>query len=502
MDRLRRFLPAIPIIPIIAVVLAGAVWFGYRVGEEARRDESSSRPVSRRSSSQGTTVPRLLPDGHVLRCATSLERSRAAADPAGLSPAIDDQTVSDPAEQAVELVDPGPQPQPEVDSESTVDGPVIGEGSTDPTGPPVAAHDQAGPGENGLSGGSSDSLATGAAGSVTRGAVSEAAGATPWATPYRPGERSLQLEQIARQADSHTRRGFDLASRKAYHSARAEFVRALRVVAQGLDSERRSHVHSRALSLGLTAFEEADDFVPVGSGLEGDLDMAGIITGHDTPVLKLTDHRRLTPLQAVQRYVDYARGQLAIAAGGEVAGSMALHALGKLHWSLAEQQAAARPIDDTKALALFQAAAEVCPENYLVFNDLGVLLARAGRYHEAAQVLRRSLAVAENATAWQNLAQVCHRLGDVQRAEEARQRVVALQKAQSKARPGTARPAPSVVWLSPGRFAGSYASVARRWQPAPAAREAAKAGPPSAGLAPVEQASRGWAWDFLLKTRQ
>ncbi|MBN2296051.1 MAG: hypothetical protein JXM70_26705, partial [Pirellulales bacterium] len=40
--------------------------------------------------------------------------------------------------------------------------------------------------------------------------------------------RSKELELIAQQADAHTRRGFDLAGRRAYFSARTEFIQALR----------------------------------------------------------------------------------------------------------------------------------------------------------------------------------------------------------------------------------------------------------------------------------
>jgi hypothetical protein len=49
--------------------------------------------------------------------------------------------------------------------------------------------------------------------------------------------RSEQLEAIAREADRHTRHGFELAGRGAFFAARSEFIAALRLVAQGLDTD-------------------------------------------------------------------------------------------------------------------------------------------------------------------------------------------------------------------------------------------------------------------------
>ena len=99
-------------------------------------------------------------------------------------------------------------------------------------------------------------------------------------------DRSEQLEQVARQADRQTRHGFELAGRGAYFAARSEFIGALRLVAEGLDTEQKTDVHGRALAAALTAMKEAEDFLPGGSRLEADLDLPGIIAAHATPVLK------------------------------------------------------------------------------------------------------------------------------------------------------------------------------------------------------------------------
>ena len=82
--------------------------------------------------------------------------------------------------------------------------------------------------------------------------------------PQKSAKRSEHLERIAGQADRLTRHGFGLASRGAYFAGRAEFIKALRLVAQGLDAEHRTTVHSRSLAAALTAVKEAEDFIPQG----------------------------------------------------------------------------------------------------------------------------------------------------------------------------------------------------------------------------------------------
>ncbi|MBN1588887.1 MAG: hypothetical protein JW888_05175 [Pirellulales bacterium] len=486
MDRAKSLLAPMVAIPLVALLLAGAVWFGYRVGNETRHGEPTARPVSWSISpstwaSQDTTAPRCLPQSELVRHAARLDPSDHLTNPADAPSAVDDETSSAPPDWSVELVDPR---QPSEAPSNIRSEPAV-----------------AGPTEPGPIGVSENRPEAHVAPFAADGGAIDGPTTTPWATPYRPGERSLQLERMAQQADQHTRRGFELASAKAYHSAGAEFIRAARVVAQGLDSERATHVHSQALSAGLTALSEADDFVPVGSQLEGNLDIAGVIIGHATPVLKLADFQRLTPLQAVERYMDYARQQLSVAAGGEVAGSMALHALGKLHGSLAEQQGATQPIAGTKAMVFLQAAVQVCPQNHLAFNDLGVLLAGGGRYRDAAAAFDRSLAMVRDPTTMNNQAKVFEQLGDPARAAQVRHEAVAILAARGKMDRHSARPAPPVVWVSPEEFTRSYAASAGLWQPAPVKHETATTASPSAAQAPVEQAKRGWSWNPF-KTRQ
>jgi len=270
--------------------------------------------------------------------------------------------------------------------------------------------------------------------------------------PPQPAARSEQLEQIARQADKKIRRGFELAGRRAYFAARAEFVGALRLISQGLDAQHRTTAHSRSLAAGLTALKEAEDFYPAGSRLEADLDLSSIIGGHRTPVLKEASTKDLTPMLALKSYFTFAQEQLASSAGQEVAGSMALHALGKLHAAVA-MEGGGMQAAEPKAMTFYQAALLVCPRNYMASNDLGVLLARCGNLREAEAALQHSLSIHRQPTGWQNLATVYEQLGQMELARQARLQSTATGYAEATRRQ-TLRQSPhgEVVWVDPATF--------------------------------------------------
>ncbi len=329
--------------------------------------------------------------------------------------------------------------------------------------------------------------------------------------PTQTYRRSRELERIAQQADAHTRRGFDLAGRRAYFSARAEFIKALRLVAQGLDIEHQTTVHCRALRAGLAALAEADDFVPSGTQFGAELNFQTIINGHGTPVLKLSRPQILTSIEALRRYYGFAQYQLAVAAGREVAGSMALHALAKLYASSEDNPTLNIISAKSKAMTCFQAALIVYPQNYMASNDLGVLLANSGRFDDARMVLEGSATNCPHSTTWNNLSVVYRELGMNQaasRAEENRRASLEQEMAQRNARsPGASDP--RVVWLSPEEFAKTYARMPDARQPLPVrsvvATSAAQhaqvsvqvAGKQSPAVDPEK--STGWSWNIFKK---
>ena len=80
-------------------------------------------------------------------------------------------------------------------------------------------------------------------------------------------------------------------------------------------------------------------------------------------------------MRAMKQYFTFAQEQLCLAAGREVAGSMALRSLGNLHAAMGQKAVPEVALPDAQAITFFQAAMLVCPQNYMAANDLGVLLA-------------------------------------------------------------------------------------------------------------------------------
>ena len=316
----------------------------------------------------------------------------------------------------------------------------------------------------------------------------------------KPAVRSRDLELIARQADMHTRRGFALAGRGACFSARAEFVMALRILAQGLDAERQTGTHSRALAAGLTALKEAGDFVLTGSRLEADLDVPGIVAGHRTPVLKQAPSESLPPLTALRCYFTFAQEQLAVAAGRELAGSTALYGLGNLHRALAARRGSTVRAAMPKAMVFYQAALLVRPENYMASNELGVLLARAGRCEEARVALEHCVSVCRESAAWHNLAVVYRQLGRTGLAQEADRQCQAIRQAETARRKRRApTSAHRVRWVDPSTFAGSDADVPAAEPPAASAGWPPPWTAPQTDPAIAKDVARSPLWDLRNK---
>jgi len=266
-------------------------------------------------------------------------------------------------------------------------------------------------------------------------------------------ERSELLEQVARQADRQVRHGFELAGRGAYFAARLEFLGALKLVAEGLDTEQKTGIHGRALTAALTTMKEAEDFLPGGSRLEANADLPRIIGAHTTPVLK-TEAANVTSMTALKCYFTFAQEQFAAAAGHEVAGSMALHALGKLHDAMAQKKSGPVPAAEPKAMVYYQAAMLAYPKNFMAANDLGVLLARCGNYTEARAMLEHSLSLSPQSVTWHSLAVVYGQMGQTALARRADQQAATLQQAETARRRtslGTADN--SVQWVDPQTFA-------------------------------------------------
>ncbi len=279
------------------------------------------------------------------------------------------------------------------------------------------------------------------------------ANASPLPTADAAIERSEQLEHVAQEADRHSRYGCELAGRGAFFAARSEFLAALQLLAEGLDAERKTNTHAHALAAAWTAMKEADDFLPRRSGLEANTDLPRILESHNTVVLK--NHAEgLTPLAALKCYFTFAQQQFTAAVGHEVAGSMALHGLGKLHAATTANKTIHVSAAEPKAMVYYQAALLAYSGNFLAANDLGVLLARNGNYVDARAVLEYSLAIRPQSVGWQNLSVVYRQLGEPALAAQAAQRAAQVRQVHLAQRWGTPAGSRNTVrWLDPAAFA-------------------------------------------------
>jgi hypothetical protein len=285
--------------------------------------------------------------------------------------------------------------------------------------------------------------------------------------------RSEAMEMIARQADEKTREGMDLADRGASFAARADFIAAMRLVAQGLDSDQGGKQHSKALSAALTAMKEAQDFLPTAGKTEGDLDIAVIVAGHTTPLLKNAPSEQLQAMRALKLYFNFAQEQLRLAVGHEVAGSMALASLGKLHAGMAEKGNSEMPLPEAKAITFYQAAVLVCPRNYIAANDLGVLRAHKNDYAAARTALEHSVAVCRTAENLKNLSVVYRRLGEAPLADLAAQDSASVKAAEvARQKSGSLSADGAVQWVGPEALPAPSA----QWADVPA-RPSATANP-------------------------
>lgn len=277
----------------------------------------------------------------------------------------------------------------------------------------------------------------------------------PGLLPPVPGEIPAQpgrIELAAEEADRITREAYDLAGRGALFAAREQFLTALRILAEALDAEFPERRHAASLSAAWTALREAEDFLPR-TATAAPPDAALIAAGHATPILKDADLHGVTGLEAYRRYLAFAQDQFGLAAGAEVTASMALRGLGKVYGAFADRGMPQPREAAAVAVMFYQAALFAWPDNYMAANDLGVLLAKGGRWNDARRVLEYAVSLSPNPSTCWNLIRVCLAEGDAAGAEQARLTLSAVQSAAPSAvqRPEAAGRdrLPEIRWVSP-----------------------------------------------------
>lgn len=267
-------------------------------------------------------------------------------------------------------------------------------------------------------------------------------------TAPRPAQIDHALLAVRGRMATLVDHGLILAQRGAYYSARAEFIQALRLATQTLDTAEKSHRHSEALADAIAALDEAGEFIPAGAQLEANVDLKLVVDAHRTPVLKGKNLEYETALTAAQAYFSYAQERLNVACGGMPETARALVGLGRIQQYLNNTTGDNRTLVGPRSIALFQTALAVDGSNYEAANELGVLLARYGQLEDAKQALLQGVKASPRPEIWQNLASVHQTLGET---EMARRASLEAEAAQQYANMNAGLDA--VRWVSPEQMA-------------------------------------------------
>lgn len=309
----------------------------------------------------------------------------------------------------------------------------------------------------------------------------------PWLTERLSGAESLAS---LRQAQDLVARASELGARGAHFAARADFLRALRLVADALDRARGTHQHARALSMGLQALEESGDFTPP-PGTTRTLDLRTIVEAHDTPLLRDGQVLASSATDARQAYCSFAAEQLAVACGREPVASLSLYGLGKLQAAMSP--AGSVPVESylPRAAACYQAAVLTDEQNFLATNELAMAHAHCGRLLEARQLLEQAAPVANRPELWQNLAAVGQQLGDTLLAKTAEAQAKSL-ASRSPLSPSTLASGGVPIRIVDAR---SFSQSTLPFDPImPTASAAPAAAGPTPQRAAERKASRTWPW--------
>jgi tetratricopeptide (TPR) repeat protein len=233
--------------------------------------------------------------------------------------------------------------------------------------------------------------------------------------PPNPRFSIIDFDLKQNSARQQIEAAFRLADRRALYAARAELLSVLRRIAEARDGVSGTSQHSTALSEALAALNEADDFICPRPDVTG---VAKVASEHRTPARKAFPEG-CTPAQAMARYFDFAVERFASTVGRSWDASYALYGLGKVYVHIDGEIRPHVRNATAKGIVFYHAALRVDQNNWLAANELGVLLARSGRFIEAASWLRRSVEIAPCAETWHNLAVVYHHSGNLQLAGEA-----------------------------------------------------------------------------------
>ncbi|MCA9265928.1 MAG: hypothetical protein KDA60_18835 [Planctomycetales bacterium] len=273
---------------------------------------------------------------------------------------------------------------------------------------------------------------------------------------FLTSDESPQASRLTHEDVVHihelTEEAVSLAERGALYASRARLTEVLRRIARNLDGNTAGQPHSQALAQAFRALDEADDFTYGGMELEADLETGSFINGHETPVLK--GHDSVSPVRALEAYHRYARDQMVVAAGREVAAARVLYAFGRVEQRLREACQETRK-GAARELPMFEASLVINPRDALTANELGVSLCREGQLNRAVEALQFSATLAPSPVTLANLSKVHGRL----RSDEQ----MSIMTSPAPARLATQTPRrPRVEFVPTQQFAGQSDATVQR----------------------------------------
>ncbi|MFT5299569.1 MAG: tetratricopeptide (TPR) repeat protein [Mariniblastus sp.] len=226
-------------------------------------------------------------------------------------------------------------------------------------------------------------------------------------------------ENVAQQAVHHIEYGKSLARRGATHAASEEFMAALKVIARSNDEMTGGNHFSRSMSQAILAMEEAADFASPNVASQILVEIGSIIESHRSNLITVAEAQFMNPAQAMDKYYSFAQQKLDESGGRNVVTAEAFYCLGKLHTATATQHAVPQNSDIAKAATFHRAALLSDSNHHRSANELGVLLARSGRFDQATALFKQSLRANPAPQTWRNLAQAHQRLGELDLAKMA-----------------------------------------------------------------------------------
>lgn len=270
------------------------------------------------------------------------------------------------------------------------------------------------------------------------------------ASPVSREQQSLRL--IEKSSNAHVRKGFELANRGALFTAQAEFVKALKLIGRARDELNPKAGHYEAVVTGLTAMQEADDFERSENTHSGRQDIVRTIAAHRTAVLKNRDPATFTVVSATRIYCAYGQSRLLAGCGKLRSASAALYGLGRIEISLTRQPNSDHRLGSPKAMALFETALRMDPQNYKAANELGVLLNRYGQHKTAIRFLHQSVQVKPSVEGWHNLSVAFAALGEDQLADHARTQAESIRNRFGSQHPVARAAGVDLRWVDQATF--------------------------------------------------